>query len=44
EQNKAKVRIRTNDGVHFSLTGQKMIAERVFSKINVKPSLNEINH
>ncbi|WP_027710537.1 DUF459 domain-containing protein [Dickeya chrysanthemi] len=44
EQNKAKVRIRTNDGVHFSLTGQKMIAERIFSKINVKPSLNEINH
>ncbi|ACT04910.1 conserved hypothetical protein [Dickeya chrysanthemi Ech1591] len=44
EKNKAKVRIRTNDGVHFSLTGQKMIAERIFSKINVKPSLNEINH
>ncbi|MCI4237270.1 DUF459 domain-containing protein [Dickeya dianthicola] len=36
-QDKAKVRIRTNDGVHFSLTGQKMIAERIFSKINVRP-------
>ncbi|MFB1117208.1 SGNH family hydrolase [Dickeya dadantii] len=44
EQDKAKVRIRTNDGVHFSLTGQKMIAERIFSKISVRPSLNEVNH
>ncbi|NKI74704.1 DUF459 domain-containing protein [Dickeya sp. CFBP 2040] len=43
-QDKVKVRIRTNDGVHFSVTGQKMIAERIFSKINVTPALQEANH
>ncbi len=31
-----KVAVRTNDGVHFTVTGQKRIARRILLKINVK--------
>ncbi len=31
-----KVAVRTNDGIHFTVTGQKRIARRILSKITIK--------
>ncbi|MGM3176055.1 SGNH/GDSL hydrolase family protein [Dickeya lacustris] len=44
KQEKQKIRVRSGDGVHFSPAGQKMIADRIFDKIAISPSENEVSH
>ena len=36
-----KVKLRSDDGTHFTPTGQKMIAERILSSVTVNKTVKE---
>ncbi|MCA7011788.1 DUF459 domain-containing protein [Dickeya dadantii] len=44
KQDKVKVRVRSGDGIHFSLIGQKMIAGHILDKLTMQSSENEASH